>query len=107
MNRIKDLRVSMGWKQDDLADRMNTSKSVISRYENGKLGLSIEAINQLCDLFDCTSDYLLCRSSIPSAGISEEDAELLRLFHDASKDTQEGVRMILRASLPKGKSEAS
>lgn len=83
MNRIKELRQAKGWRQQDLADKMNTAKSVISRYESEKLGLDPVLINRLCDLFDVSADYLLCRSDTPQPALSDEDARLLRAYRDA------------------------
>lgn len=83
MNRIKELRLSRGWRQQDLADRMNTAKSVISRYETEKLGLDPVLINRLCDLFGVSADYLLCRSDTPQPVLSDEDDRILRAYHAA------------------------
>lgn len=82
MNRIRELRLARGWRQQDLADKMNTVKSVISRYEKEQLGLDADLICKLCDLFGCTSDYLLGRSFSPAPVISDADAELLQIYHN-------------------------
>lgn len=84
MNRIKELRLLNGWRQDDLAERMHTKKNTISRYETGERNIDADTINALCDIFGCTADYLLCRSEIPNPVISETDAALLRAYHAAS-----------------------
>ena len=81
MNRIRELRTARGWRQQDLADKMNVKKNTISRYETGSLGLDASTICTLCDLFGCTSDYLLGRSFSPAPVISDVDAELLRIYH--------------------------
>lgn len=89
MNRIRELRISKGWRQIDLADKMNTAKSVISRYETEQLGIDAETICQLCDIFGCTSDYLLCRSAAPSPVLTPEEESLLmawRRCDDRARD---------------------
>ena len=95
MNRIRDLRISRGWRQTDLAEKMNTAKSVISRYETGQLGIDAETICQLCDIFGCTADYLLCRSSSPAPVIAEEDAAVLDAYHAAPRE----IRAIVDTAL--------
>ena len=95
MNRIKDLRLQNKWRQQDLADKMNTAKSVISRYETGQLDLDTGLINRFCDLFGCTSDYLLGRSATPLPALSDEDARLLDAFHAASPETQAAIRLLI------------
>lgn len=62
MNRIKELRISKGWLQKDLAAHLNVSKGAVSNYEIGKRQLDPETITALCDIFNCSADYLLCRS---------------------------------------------
>lgn len=100
MNRIKDLRLSNNWRQEDLATKMNTAKSVISRYETGKLDLDTDLINRLCDLFGCTSDYLLGRSDVPYAAVAAEDAALLASYHSAPENVRAAISVLLS-----GKSE--
>lgn len=95
MNRIKDLRLSNNWRQEDLAAKMNTAKSVISRYETGKLDLDTDLINRLCDLFSCTSDYLLGRSDVPYAVVTAEDAALLASYHSAPENVRAAISVLL------------
>jgi transcriptional regulator with XRE-family HTH domain len=57
--RIKTLRKDQGWSQADLAARIGADAGQISRYENGKITPSIEAVLRLADTFDVSCDYLL------------------------------------------------
>ena len=100
MNRIKDLRRANGWTQQDLAVRMNTAKSVISRYETEQLGLDAVLIGRFCDLFGCTSDYLLGRSDAPLPAVSDDDARVLAAYHAASLRDRALVDQILAAYMP-------
>ncbi|MCL2563094.1 MAG: helix-turn-helix domain-containing protein [Oscillospiraceae bacterium] len=59
INRIKELRISRGWTQDELAERLNVKRAAISKYENGKIPLTAETIGQLTEIFDVSSDYIL------------------------------------------------
>lgn len=95
MNRIRELRISKGWRQIDLADKMNTAKSVISRYETEQLGIDAETICQLCDIFGCTSDYLLCRSAAPSPALTHEEEKLVMAWRKAPNE----IRVIIDAAL--------
>lgn len=107
MNRIKELRQSRGWRQQDLADRMNTAKSVISRYESEKLGIDPVLINRFCDLFGCSSDYLLCRSDVPLPVVSDEDARILAAYHAASLRDRGLIDQILAAYMPAAKEKSA
>jgi len=95
MNRIRELRQTRSWTQQDLAVKMNTSKSVISRYETERLGLDPALINTLCDIFGCSADYLLGRSETPLPALSDEDARLLEAFHSAPPETQAAIRLLI------------
>lgn len=81
MNRIRELRLERGWRQQDLADKLHLKKNTISRYETGSLGLDADDISTLCDIFGCTADYLIGRSSVPYAVMSTQDAQLLQTYH--------------------------
>ena len=51
----------------------------------------METICQLCDIFGCTADYLLCRSSSPAPVIAEEDAAVLDAYHAAPREIRDIV----------------
>lgn len=84
MNRVRELRIEKGWRQQDLAQRMNTSYQTIGRYETGARGLDLETIDKLCDIFDCTADYLLGRSPVRSFFLTDAEAQLLQGFRALS-----------------------
>ena len=96
MNRIKELRLLNGWRQDDLAERMHTKKNTISRYETGERNIDADTINALCDIFGCTADYLLGRSLLPTSDLTEEEAALLLAWRSAEPHIQDGIRALLR-----------
>ena len=97
MNRIKELRLQRNWRQEDLAQKMNTKRQTVARYETEKLGIDANTICALCEIFGCTADYLLCRSDNPRPLISDEDAALLRAYHAASLRDRELIDHILGA----------
>ena len=95
MNRIRFLREEKKLTQAKLAKLLSVTYTVVSKYESEQLGIDAKTINQLCDIFGCTADYLLCRSDSPTAAISEEDAALLRAYHAADEHTKALVRLAL------------
>lgn len=95
MNRIKELRIKKGWTQTDLADKLNTGKNTISRYETEQRQLDTETLFKLCTIFGVTADYLLGRSPVPAAQISDEDWLLLDAYHRASLRDRQLVDSIL------------
>lgn len=57
--KISSLRKEMKISQTELAKRMSTSVSVISRYERGEMMPSIDAAKRLAELLETTVGYLL------------------------------------------------
>lgn len=95
MNRIRELRIARGWKQDDLGQVLNVGKGAVSRYEKELRQLDPATICALCDLFGCSADYLLGRSETPLPALSDEDARLLEAFHSAPPETQAAIRLLI------------
>lgn len=108
MNRIMELRKARGMSQDELGQVLNVGKGAVSRYELEKRQLTPEAIHALCDLFGCTSDYLLCRSDVPYAAVTAEDARLLAAYHSAPENVRTAISaLILGESEPAGEKKVS
>lgn len=96
MNRIRELRTARGWRQSDLAKKLNTSQQTVARYETEERGLDVDTILALCEIFGCTADYLLGRSLLPTADLTEEEAALLLAWRSAEPHIQDGIRALLR-----------
>lgn len=96
MNRIRELRLQNGWRQEDLADRLNTKYQTVGHYETGRRGLDVETILKLCEIFGCSADYLLGRSDLPSPELSAEEWELVAAFRQADEDAKDMVRLALK-----------
>ena len=62
-DRLKQLRGEHGWSQADLAAKIGTDPGQISRYENGRMTPSAEAVVRLAEILDVTTDYLLIDDS--------------------------------------------
>ena len=89
MNRIRELRLQNGMKQTELARRMNCSPTTISSYETNYREIDAPTIRALCEIFGCTSDYLLGISALPTTSITQEEENLLtawRRCDDRARD---------------------
>ena len=91
LNRIRELRLEKGWRQVDLAELMHTKRQTIARYETGQLGIDADTICKLCDVFGCTADYLLCRSSRPAPELTPAEEELLFAYAAATPEIRDIV----------------
>lgn len=107
MNRIRDLRIAEGWTQMQLGKKIGAAKSTVSGYENGDRQLTPALIHALCDLFDCSADYLLCRSEIRNPAVSDEEIRLVEAFRAADPDLQDLIRRNLKITGPQQKKAVS
>lgn len=107
MNRIKELRRQAEMKQEALAGLLMKKQQAVSKYETGQLDLDTDTIARLCEIFACTSDYLLGLSDRRAPEISEDDAAVLAAYHACSAETRRIVDAALQPYLEKKTSSAS
>lgn len=55
--KIKELRMSRGWKQLELADKMGLSRPAISNIESGKRSLTLSTLQRFCEVFSIDISY--------------------------------------------------
>ena len=64
-NRLYELRTEQKLYQEQLAQKLNCSQQLISNYETGKLKrVPVDFEEKLCNYFNCSIDYLRCRTNI-------------------------------------------
>lgn len=95
MNRIRELRTARGWKREYLAALLHVTRQAIGHYETGERGIDADTICALCDIFGCTADYLLCRSSRPAPELTPAEEELLLAYAAAPRE----IRTIVDTAL--------
>ena len=69
--RIRQLRLSHGWSQAELAQRMGVNKSVIGYYELGGRFPTCENLIKLGNVFAVSTDYLLKGDRAEPSGMEE------------------------------------
>jgi transcriptional regulator with XRE-family HTH domain len=62
--RLKRLRQSHSWTQEELGKRINVTKVSISGYESGNRMPDIETLQRIADVFDVPIDYILGRTDV-------------------------------------------
>lgn len=98
MNRIKQLREENNWTQLELSQKMDCAKSTIAMYEKGDRKPSLEVLIKLSEIFNCSIDYILCKTDIRNI---EEDfkfayhKETEGLSEDEIKETAEILQKLL------------
>lgn len=83
--RLQELRKKKGLTQDELAEKLHTSRSRVSMYEQGKRQPDFEMQEAIADFFNVNIDYLFGRS----------DSSMSALIEAASKLSKEDFDMLL------------
>lgn len=60
--RIKQLREENHYSQNQLADYLGIDQSNLSKIERGERKFKLSLLNKLSILFNCSPDYILCKS---------------------------------------------
>ena len=78
--KLKELRKQSGMTQQQLADKLGITKSVISYYELSERTPSPDVLKDLAIIFHVSADYLLGierAKTIDVSDLSDEDVKLL------------------------------
>ena len=94
-NRIKELRIEMAWTQQDLAERLQTTKQAVSQYERGVRKPDLDTLTALCDIFNVSSDYLLGRSPVVPRLVDTTEKRIIDKFRTLSDAEKEMVCRML------------
>lgn len=94
--RIRDYRLALKLTQEDLAEKVDKSLRTITDIERGIVGMSMETLFDLCNVFKVTpNDLLVPETPGPATGLEWVTQSLSNLSeHDRS-----GAIDILRAYL--------
>lgn len=81
-NHLKKIRLASELTQDELAKKINTSRSNIANYENDKNMPSVEMLDKLSEVLNCSIDYLLGKTDIRNP---EKEKQLKKDILDLEK----------------------
>ena len=70
-NRIRQLRIQRGCKQERLAKEMNIDRSLLSHVEAGKRGCSVDLFVRLSDYFNVSLDLLILGKEQPAQNLKQ------------------------------------
>ncbi len=88
-NRLKELRKQSGMTQQQLADRINVTKSVISFYELKERAPSPDVLIKLSYVFHVSTDFLLGierNKTVDVTGLCDEDIKAVQLVVERLKN---------------------
>lgn len=67
--RIYELRMSFGWTQVQLAQKLGITKQTVSNWENDNIQPSIDMLVKLSRIFNVSTDYLLGLTPVNSINV--------------------------------------
>ncbi len=88
-NRLKQLRIREGYTQQQLADKLGVTKSVVSYYELQERYPSPDVLIRLSQIFRVTTDFLLGlehKELVDLSGLDEEDIVTVKRMINALKN---------------------
>ena len=102
MNRIKQLRKEFGFTQQELANKLKCSKSIIGLYESELRKPSMEILLKLSSIFECNIDYLLGVSNVRSIhDLDDLDIAFSNGIKGLNDENRETLKNIMKGLLLK------
>jgi len=92
--RIKILRKAKGWSQGQLAEKVGADARQISRYENGHIAPSAEALVKLAVTLESSVDYILFEDA-PRRPLRADDRDLVKYLQDMQEFSEEDKASLL------------
>ena len=91
--KIKSLRISHGFTQDELAKRLNTTKQTVYKYENDIItNIPLDKIEIMAEMFSVTPASITgWEDSDSNESISPSEQSLLTKFRQLNDEGQEKV----------------
>ncbi|MFR0862559.1 MAG: helix-turn-helix domain-containing protein [Pseudoruminococcus massiliensis] len=89
-NRLKTLRIKKKLTQQQLADLLGLTKSVISAYENGLRYPAYDVLIIIARIFKVSTDFLLgveIKREIDTSGLTDEQVEALIVLIDTIRNS--------------------
>lgn len=103
MKRIKELRDTRNISQQRLAEELNVTQAMVSKYELGVSEPDIGMIKRIAEYFGVSSDYLLELSddkiAVSVSGLSEEEKDVLFGFKRLDKIQKAKLQAYLQGLL--------
>lgn len=84
--RIKRLREEKEWTQLELAKKAEINNSVMSRIEAGKRPVEDDLLVKFAEIFNVSTDYLLCLTNVRHGQNTALDEEITQIMRDLGPD---------------------
>jgi transcriptional regulator with XRE-family HTH domain len=95
--RLKERRDKLGLTHDQVADLIHASRSTYTRYEGGKVDMSISTLETLAEALECTLAFLVGVDDSINDPPEDEEGEVLRYFRKIPPLMRPQAKAVLRA----------
>ena len=103
-DRLKQLRTNMNISQEKLAELCGVSRSTIANYESNRNFPDDNIKYKLCEIFDCSMDYLMCRTNKQEQDaleLTETDIKFIKNIKKLSETEKKIIRDTMDVFLDK------
>lgn len=88
--RVSQARKDRGWTQEQLSEAIEIEPVSLSRLETGHRALSVSTLSRISDALGIgLGDLLDVDRPIPEPSLGPDEAEILRLFGEISKERRD------------------
>ena len=94
---LLELRKAKGWSQPELAAKIDTSGTIIGRYERGLITPSIDVARRLAQVLGVTVDYLVSGTGIANALHDKATITRWDALAKLPKDDRERITYVLES----------
>lgn len=100
-NRLYQLRKQKGFSQEELANRLNTSRQTISKWENGESTPDLEKLVAISDLFEISLDELVLGRVAETGNQSMKASDTAETMKDRvfTSDNRRKIKKVLKAAV--------
>lgn len=89
--RLKELRKQLSLTQEQLAERLQVTKSIISAYESQTRFPSLDMLIKLSKTFNVTTDYLLGVNQKQYLDISDLNERQIKILKDTAEEFKKRI----------------
>lgn len=91
--RVRQARLKKGWTQEQLAEALDVASETVSRYESGRVPLSLTMLDRVADALDTRIEALVGKGP---TGLNRAETELVEGWRLLDGEGQQVVMLLVR-----------
>lgn len=97
--KLKELRLSSGYNQNEVANNINITQNTYSNYENNKTEPDIETLCKLADYYGVSLDYLCEHTTNNVLDLSNYSDSFKQLIRMIINFTESQINMLIGSAI--------